>query len=495
MTEQARRRDPIGPLLALASAALFVARGFDGILSRDLALYAYAGQRVAAGDPPYVGVMNRSGPLAHLVPGFGAWWGDLVGMDDLLAMRLVMLVLSALTVWATYALARRVLDSRPAAAVAAFAIATIPGWIFYAAGGPREKTTMVLLLTLTLAALLARRWTAAGVCLALATLTWQPVFFPGAVTALAIALASAERLRALVRIAFGGMATTLAFVAYFLVVGALPEALDGFIRIHLAYTRQPGFGDDDGRIWEQTLNMLGMSTYILIAGLIALPLVTLVMLIQARLRRELDWNARFLIAATLGEIAGLAWSYRTFNGWADALVLVPYAVLGLAGVATLLVRHLPWRVGTVLAIAGCLALGAIGVQYVRSDSENFLPKQRAEIDRVLEVLPDATMVSIEAPQALVLAHRVNPSQHQMFRLGLQRFVNDTWPGGLRGYGDWIAQQRPDLVLVGQKAKYRWLMRTLDEDYTEFGKSPGWYWFVRNDVDDETLASLGDSVRG
>ena len=80
-----RRLDLLGPALALVAGVVFLLRGFDGVLTRDLALYAYAGQQVADGVPPYVGVMNRSGPLAHLVPGAGAWLGDLLSVDDLLA--------------------------------------------------------------------------------------------------------------------------------------------------------------------------------------------------------------------------------------------------------------------------------------------------------------------------------------------------------------------------------------------------------------------------
>ena len=84
-----RRLDPLGPAVALLAGVLFLLRGFDGMLTRDLALYAYAGQRVADGVPPYVGVMNRSGPLAHLVPGAGAWVGDVLDVDDLLAITII----------------------------------------------------------------------------------------------------------------------------------------------------------------------------------------------------------------------------------------------------------------------------------------------------------------------------------------------------------------------------------------------------------------------
>ncbi|MGI8645872.1 MAG: glycosyltransferase family 39 protein, partial [Nocardioides sp.] len=187
-----RRPDPVGVIVALAAAGIFVAHGFDGELTRDLGLYAYAGQQVADGVPPYVGLMNRSGPLAHLVPGLGAAVARLVGTDDLLGMRALFLVLSIACVWFVYLLGRDLYDSRLAGVVAAGLLVCVPGVISYATNGPREKTTMMLLLAVALLAATRRRWWWAGVAVALTTLTWQPVFFP-ALVAVAGAAAAAPR--------------------------------------------------------------------------------------------------------------------------------------------------------------------------------------------------------------------------------------------------------------------------------------------------------------
>ena len=169
-------------------------RGFDGELSRDLALYAYAGQQVADGVPPYVGVMNRSGPLAHLVPGAGAWVGDLVGVDDLLAIR----------VTAPGRLhAGRVGDLPPGPGRVRVPAGRrgrgplrrhLPAFVLYAVGGPRDKTDDDAVPRRVAPRHGAHPWASAGVCLALATLTWQPAFLPGLATvAVAALLATAPR--------------------------------------------------------------------------------------------------------------------------------------------------------------------------------------------------------------------------------------------------------------------------------------------------------------
>ena len=66
-----RRPDPFAGVVALGSLVVFALHGTEGMLSRDLGIYAYAGQQVADGVPPYVGVLNRAGPLAHVLPGVG----------------------------------------------------------------------------------------------------------------------------------------------------------------------------------------------------------------------------------------------------------------------------------------------------------------------------------------------------------------------------------------------------------------------------------------
>ncbi len=490
--------DPVGPVLGVLAAGVFWLHGFDNLLTRDLGLYAYAGQQVADGVPPYVGVMNRSGPLAHLVPGFGAWLAGGLGTDDLITMRVVMLVLTALIVWATYAVARDALASRLTGAVAAAFVATIPAVIFYATTGPREKTTMLLLLLGTMWAVRHRRWAVAGALLALATLTWQPVLFPGATTALVAALfARGQRVRSVVTGALAGIGVAALFVAYFAGVHALPDALDGFVRIHIADTYQPGFSSDPAAAWAGTLLGLRAWTYLVVAGLALLPawaVHRLLRLLRGRGDDEQRQQDVFLVAAAAGEIAGLVWSYRTYNGWGDALVLVPYAALGLACPVALLLSRRP-RAGRVLVTVACLVLVTGGLWFALTHSTQDLTRERAEVAAVLAVLPDATMVSIEAPQPLVLGHRVNPTQHQMFRLGLETYVDDSWPGGLHGYAEDIVRARPTIVAIGFGARYRWLT-PLKEAYERFGTGPGWYWYVDRDaVDAATLDRLEAAARG
>ena len=491
-----RRLDPAGAVVASVAGVIFVVRGFGGELTRDLGLYAYAGQQVADGVPPYVGLMNRSGPLAHLVPGVGAVAARAVGADDLLGMRVLFLLLSVALVWATYVLGRDLFERRLAGVVAAATLACLPVVISYATGGPREKTTMMLMLTWALVAMLRKHWWWTGALVALATLTWQPVFFPALVAAVVCAVAAprGERLRGLAGIAGGGIAATALMVAYFFAVGAVQDFADGFVLIHIGYTQQPGLRDDLGRQWEGLLLGFGQTIYIVVVGLLAV-LTLGVRNLLSRERRS-DPLGRTKIALAVATLVGLAWSWRVFNGWGDALLLVPFAAVGTAALATAIAERLPLRtaVGVNSVWVTLTTLVALGVSLFGGTPT--LAKQQREVDGVFALLPpDATLLSVEAPQPLVLTGRTNLTQHQMFRAGLIDYVDDSWSGGLDGYADTVSKAAPDLIAVGRYAYFAWLGPILADDYTEVGTSPGWTWWVRNGTPPDVLIRMQEAVSG
>ena len=96
-----RAIDPLVPVVAGASLVVYVLHGFHGMLTRDLGIYSYAGQQVADGVPPYLGVLNRAGPLAHVLPGVGALVARLGGLDDVLTMRVLFMLMATAAVCLT----------------------------------------------------------------------------------------------------------------------------------------------------------------------------------------------------------------------------------------------------------------------------------------------------------------------------------------------------------------------------------------------------------
>src|SRR4051794_11662520 len=98
---------------------VYLMHGTNGMLNRDQGVYAYAGQRFAASIPPYQDVLNRSGPLSHMLPGVAVWVGRPLGLADLYAMRLFYMALAVATVCLIYLVGRDLFHSWAAGAVSA----------------------------------------------------------------------------------------------------------------------------------------------------------------------------------------------------------------------------------------------------------------------------------------------------------------------------------------------------------------------------------------
>jgi hypothetical protein len=111
-----------------------------------------------------------------------------------------------------------------------------------------------------------------------------------------------------------------------------------------------------------------------------------------------------------------------------------------------------------------------------------LERQRAQVAQILEVLgPDTSMQSIGAPGPLVLSGKRNPTRHQIFVDGLNRYINDTWPGGLRGFARRVGREEPTILSLNRREAPRWLRRTIEREYRWAGPALGWAWYVHRSV--------------
>ena len=323
-------------LSCLVPLGVYLPHGFNAALTRDLGVYTYGGQGVADGQLPYEAILNRAGPLAHWIPGLGIWLGRQVGMDDIFSARLINMFISMACVGVAYLLGRDLYRSRLAGIVSATTLLCIEGFITYSTGGPREKTALVLFVLLASLAMVHRRWGVTGFFIALATLTWQPVFFAAAAGA-AVAAMLAERrrgkLKALVLIAVGGIIPTAVIVGVYAAAGQLKLFLDDFLIINAEYTRQTSFLDHPGVIWGYMTDAYGWSLWVFLGGLVV-QLGLGVAALRAPTRRTATGAAQIGFAVVT--VVGLIWSAKAFNGFPDAFFVLPEAVVGIGGLAALL---------------------------------------------------------------------------------------------------------------------------------------------------------------
>ncbi|HEX5860524.1 MAG TPA: glycosyltransferase family 39 protein [Nocardioides sp.] len=486
-----RRVDPLGPLLAVAALVVFLVQGFDSILTRDLALYSYGAQQAVEGVPPYVSVLNRAGPLAHLVPAVGVGAARIVGMDDILGMRLLMLLISVTCVWVLYALVRDLFHSRLAGVASATAMLTFAGFVTYAVGGPREKTTLTLFVLLVFWAVLKQRWLMAGICVALATLTWQPSFITGLLAA-GVAVAGLGRtamLPAALRFTVGGLIPTAVITAGFALAGAATAFLDGFVLINWRYTTPGRFYGFHDRV-DLLTDAFGVSVVVILIGLVAIMVFAALRARDAFRSREAPDLA--VVGIGVATVGGVLWSLFVFNGWADLMVLLPSAALGVGALAAEVQERVPGRVGMSILVGWSVVCLLAGLISSFENREHTLDRQRAEVDAMFAAVPpDATVLSVGGPEPLVLTHRTNPIRHQMFLAGLAQYVDDTWPGGLDGLAEWIGEEEPTFITVDHPEWYSWLEPTLDAEYVDVGTTPGDFtWYVHRSVGPDVVRELG-----
>lgn len=487
--------DPLLGLSCAVAIVVYLLHGFDGVLTRDVAVYTYGGQQVAEGVAPYVSILNRAGPLAHLIPGVAATVSRAVGFDDILGIRVLFMLISIACVGLVYLLGRDLFRSRLAGLATAAALLCFHGFIQYATYGPREKTAMVMFLLAALLAMAHQRWLTTGVFVALGTLTWQPVFFAaiaGIVVAVLLGVPTG-RLKALGRVAVGGLVPSLLTVGAYAVTGHLRVFLDDFVLINARYTHQRSMLDKGGaRSWDNMIVGYGWSTWVIVVGSVALIVLTVVALAQREGRR--DPLTAGLVGAGVAFLAGLLWSVRAFDSWPDAFVLLPGAALGIGGIAALVRQWVRARAAVAATLAWAVATTAMSASFALDTRNDVLDDQRESVDTVLGVLPPGSRIlSIEAPQPLALAHMRNLSRYQLFGNGLIDYLEDTWPGGVQGYADWIAHRKPTLIAAGGGQLPEWLAPTLEGDYRRIGRVPGWAWYVRLDVGPPTLLALGRAL--
>ncbi len=486
-----RYADPV--LAGLVALVVYSLHGFQSSLDRDQATFVYGGVRFAHGTPPYRGIFNSVGPLGDMVAGVGVRIGWLFGLDSVTGARLVYLVLSAACVSGVSVLARDALRSRAAGVLAPAVFLTFASFLKLATGGPREKTVMVLCLEVALLLLLHRRWFAAGVLTALATLTWQPVVLVTVAAALvAILVSGVPRLRALASYVVGGVVPTALVAAYFLAEGALRVSYWGFIRVNIGYTRQPHIVES----WPLLTHDYRWSLVLVVAGWLGMVASGAVAVVRWRRTRGLDdAGGRLLVLGTGGLVAGL-WSCYQINGGADLYVVLPFAAVGLAAALQVLGARLarpearrtaaPAVVVAAVVVVAVVAAGAEAV----STRDHRLPLERRDVARTLAAVPPgSTVLSLSAPEVLVLSHRRNPYPWQLSNGAISRFLDDHLDGGLAGYADRIARLHPALIAVGRRTVDDWVQPVLDRDYTPVGRGDHWTWYAANSLGPATLRHL------
>ncbi len=446
-------------LIFVISAFVFWQHGIDGKMTRDGAIYLYSGQQMGEGVPPFASIFDHKGPVAPLISGVGVFFAKWFHTDDVLTVRITFFILSVLTIVALYVLAHALFSSYGLALLTACSFINFWGFGMYALSGPRAKTPMVLLEILTLWLTIRRQWFWAGVCGALAFLTWQPtLIYP--LLALVLAVVQSEgkqkKIRNALSVITGGLVPLLVIGGYFLFEGAFNDFVDGTFLFNITHLERPSTS-----IFTNIRNMfravyLGYTT---MAIPIALGFLAILMMSIWRIQKHKtirSWLSedRFAILLLSFPIPFI-WSVMDFQDYPDFFVFLPYAAIGFGWLLYTTVQNLekafeiPKMAARGFIFVTCVVLiGAAAVNYKTTATEE-LNAQKAWADEVVRRFgDDVKIASIGVPEALVLLHKTNPNPYAFIIYGIDNRIHAKSEGGFDGWLEQLKAYNPMLVFFG-----------------------------------------------
>jgi hypothetical protein len=449
----------LGFLLAAAlSMGVFGSFGFSGWLYRDDAVYLYAGQQFAEGIAPYVSVFDHKTPLAPMLSGVCVFCGRLLGIDDVLAVRVGWWLMSGLTGGFLFLLGRSLYRN---AFAGLLTVAVFTGFWSYgreAVSGPRAKLPFVLFEVVFFYAASRKSWALAGCAAALATWVWQPgiILVAAAITLPFLHGANgwADSLRGSLHALLGVLLPTLVLSAYFILQGAFWPLIDGSTAFNLTHLDRPPFALLE-HLTAPVISFLKGYTLMAVPALLGLFYLLLHChsAYHHSVQRVRDWPLWLPLCVTLPFT--FLYTFMDFQGAADLYPFLPYMAIGAGGLLWRMSQGIcslqgipglrPKRVAAVLAAVVFLSSAA----FYHAQKERGLPDQRVSAGRLIEQIgAESTIASIGLPELLVLTGKRNPNPYAFIIAGIDRKIMAEWPGGITGFVEQMAREDVKAIGVG-----------------------------------------------
>ena len=464
MSISARLKPSIRPLvysglIAIVSALCFAQYGFEGGLTRDTANLIYSGQQMARGVPHYVSAFNHSGPLSPMIAGVSISAARLFNADDVIAVRVLFFICAVLTVAGVYLLALTLFESQAVGFLSAFAFLGFECFGEDAASGPRAKIPMVLFQALALALAARRSWFWSGLFGSLAFLVWQPMaVFPLLTIFLALAQAppGRDRRRNLILAASGFVLPIAMVCIYFLSMRAFNEMFEGVLLFNLFYLeREPSsFLQHMAALVGAILRSYSIMTVPIFLAFLALGFIYFWRVrLEGGIRQTIS-NDRFAVIL-LSLPAPLLWSMMDFQGCPDFYVFLPYLAIGFGWLLSLMSKALAGfeaigpKSHKLVPVTLCLLLvTASALEYRRNANRELRDQRTAARALESEFGSGIRIISISAPELLVLMNRTNPNRYIFIASGVDNLIDARTPGGFDGWLQQLEDYNPDVIAFG-----------------------------------------------
>jgi hypothetical protein len=451
----------------------------------DSAIWDYVAQCILRGQIPYRDVVEIKTPGSAYLSAFAMWLGTRLGVRDVMAVRLMQMVLVGLLSATTSLVALDYLRSRSAALIA-FMIplmsAYFVGWMLE---GTQPKLSMTLFGMLAILLIAKDRPFWAGVCSMLSCLCWQPgLLFTGtAVLIFSRYFTSWRDLRAL-KVITGAALPLVIVVLYFYFAGALKE----FWTWTVAYNYNVYGPEEAKNLSDHLLHLrrviwrvMGVKVILFVLGLAGL-LMFAVERTGAKLkgREALQSPVLFKDALIIAPAVYVVFCLVNLQSGPDLIPLFPFIGIFAAWFLVKAGRFIRdsqflsqtsvsgWGRESVVAIT---FVGTLACAATHKAPSVTLHDQYSEYNTLASILsPEDKIYAVGAVEILVLLNRPNLNPYIMWDKGKDTYVAaERYGGSFKAIINEIESQRPRLVALsrlkdvsGRTELERWVAEHYDK---------------------------------
>lgn len=407
----------------IISLILYLSVGLNAPLQRDPGIYVYSAQRVSEGIPPYKSIFDHKSPGAPLLLGgalkvYRMFSSNILG--EILFLRILTIILISLIPVILFLIAKEFLGEKPAF-ISALVFITFWGFSYFAAGGPRPKSFMLLFEVLFLYLMIKRNYFWAGFFASAAAIVWQPLIL----FCLAGLYLSIKEKRAMAFI-WGGSILPILTVIYFLYHGALSYLWEGAVVFNLKYLMANSLMTNLYNIKVSLLNNYRNSVPFILLGVFFFPFFLL------------DKKTHKILLYTFP--LPILWSLADFQGAPDLYPLLPYAALGMG----YLIKKFELKKVEYYTLIILLIL----IAFFPIEKNNTLKRQYEEV-RIIKKRFKGRIATIGAPHFMALAGIKNPSRYVFILRGIDRKIEKEYSGGIKGWLNFLSRKNPRIIVFGQ----------------------------------------------
>lgn len=432
----------------------------------DPALYDYIAQSILRGQMPYRDVIDMKGPGAPYLSALAMLIGKTVGLRDVLAVRLMNVILVGLLSMVTYQTAAIYLRNRFAAVIAVVVPLMPERLVSTLISGTQPKLPMILFGMLTLLLIAKDRPYWAGFCSMLSCLCWQPgLMFAGAAFLIFSRYLTNWRDWRAAKVVAGAAAPLAVVLSYFYWKGALGDLWSWTITYNYSVFGPEGqkpLGQALVHIWN--ISRRELHADLILAGL---SVIGIVIYATDRFRSKLKEGLRstdlFRDAILWPPIVYFIFCIIDFQGGADLIPFLPFVGLfagwflvetGRVVASNRFVTRSAPGMGRG-SLVPAVALGAMLVLIlVRTISYERPSWNLREQDRAISLIanylgPDEKIYVHGTAEILVLRNWPNLNRYIAFDSGADDYVAAQKAGGFEDVIAEIEAGAPKLVMISR----------------------------------------------